>query len=280
MIRLHKIDPKPVLESFVNYFWTYDNADTERGKTRFKILADGLPGLIFQHFEGASVLEEQDAFKLPTSFIYGQATASCTNFAESCLSVTGVSLKAGSLKSLFKTDAFEFTNRLIPLNELATHDINDRLLNTSNQNARIDIISNYLLSKISRKKDTDSIIEDSIKKMNKDTSGTNLSSLNKYYNISERHFERKFKSSIGIRPQQYLRILKFQKAIHQMRMVLPDKLSAIAYDLNYADQSHFIRDFKEFSGLTPKEFLRQDLKFTDFHEQGFTDTPKRLIRCN
>jgi AraC-like DNA-binding protein len=35
----------------------------------------------------------------------------------------------------------------------------------------------------------------------------------------------------------------------------PESLTNIAYESDYFDQSHFIKDFKEFIGITPKEFL-------------------------
>ena len=35
-------------------------------------------------------------------------------------------------------------------------------------------------------------------------------------------------------------------------------MTTVAYDFGYADQSHFIREFKDFSGVTPKEFLKQN----------------------
>lgn len=36
------------------------------------------------------------------------------------------------------------------------------------------------------------------------------------------------------------------------------KLTDIAYESNYFDQAHFIKDFKEFTGLSPKQFIGDD----------------------
>jgi len=35
-------------------------------------------------------------------------------------------------------------------------------------------------------------------------------------------------------------------------------LTKIAYESDYYDQAHFIKDFKKFTGTTPKEFLKDD----------------------
>ena len=69
-----------------------------------------------------------------------------------------------------------------------------------------------------------------------------------------RQLERNFKKQIGISPKQLGRVLRLQSAL---QMLLNDKesLTTIAYESEYFDQAHFNKDFKEFVGTTPKEFL-------------------------
>lgn len=71
----------------------------------------------------------------------------------------------------------------------------------------------------------------------------------------EDSFSENLKNTIGVCPETYVRITRFQKSIHLLTSRHYDKLSDIAYRLNYADQSHFGREFRFFSGCTPKEFL-------------------------
>ncbi|MNY79127.1 DNA-binding transcriptional regulator ChbR [compost metagenome] len=52
------------------------------------------------------------------------------------------------------------------------------------------------------------------------------------------------------------RICRFQASLNQLRAQSYDKLSDIAFEQEYADQSHFIRNFKEFTGLTPFQFRK------------------------
>jgi AraC-like DNA-binding protein len=52
--------------------------------------------------------------------------------------------------------------------------------------------------------------------------------------------------------------MRFEKALSLIRSNSFDNLSDIAYHLDFTDQSHFIKDFKEFSGFTPKVFLSQN----------------------
>jgi AraC-like DNA-binding protein len=75
--------------------------------------------------------------------------------------------------------------------------------------------------------------------------------------LSERSLERKFKDSVGISPKLFARIIRFQETLNQMRNNKYEKLSDIAYENDYADQAHFIRVFKEFTGFSPLDFKRQ-----------------------
>lgn len=55
-------------------------------------------------------------------------------------------------------------------------------------------------------------------------------------------------------PKKYLRILRFEKTIEMLNNVNGINLSGIAYDFGYADQSHFNKEFKDFSGFSPQAF--------------------------
>ena len=69
--------------------------------------------------------------------------------------------------------------------------------------------------------------------------------------LSLRQFERISKERIGLPPKLFARIVRFSKA-YRLREENP-RLSwtQIAYECGYFDQMHFIRDFKQFAGLTP-----------------------------
>lgn len=78
--------------------------------------------------------------------------------------------------------------------------------------------------------------------------------------LNERTFQRMFKKYVGITPTQYRRICQFQQSFGQLRNKRFDKISEVAYDNGFADQSHFIRSFKEFTQITPNDYLKKGLK--------------------
>lgn len=75
--------------------------------------------------------------------------------------------------------------------------------------------------------------------------------------ISERTLERKFTQEIGVTPKQFARFIQFSSSLQQVTEENYYQLTEVGFDNGYADQSHFIRTFKGFTGRTPSEFQNQ-----------------------
>ena len=86
--------------------------------------------------------------------------------------------------------------------------------------------------------------------------------------LSKKQFERLFNAMVGANPKEYARITRFQKALSFLQHS-PETMSQaqIAYQCGYADQSHFIREFKQFSGHTPLSLLKTGTPYSDLFSQ-------------
>ncbi len=76
-------------------------------------------------------------------------------------------------------------------------------------------------------------------------------------NISVRKLERMFNKYVGLPASTFSTINRFHNSINHILSDEYSKLSDLAYDNGYFDQMHFIRDFKRFTGNTPKDFIQQ-----------------------
>ncbi|MFZ5942174.1 MAG: helix-turn-helix domain-containing protein [Bacteroidota bacterium] len=72
--------------------------------------------------------------------------------------------------------------------------------------------------------------------------------------VSPRSLERKFSSCLGSSPKQLIRLFRYQEALQNLGRNSDLSFTGQACLNGYFDQSHFIRDFKAFTGYTPKEF--------------------------
>lgn len=74
--------------------------------------------------------------------------------------------------------------------------------------------------------------------------------------MSLRNFQRRFFEQMGISPKLFSRIARFNRAV-EIKKTNPDKKWAnIAYDCGYCNHTHFIREFKLFSGRSPNAYLK------------------------
>lgn len=69
--------------------------------------------------------------------------------------------------------------------------------------------------------------------------------------LSLRQFQRKCHERLGMNPKLYARIARFSKAYSMFEGNQQLTWSQISHSCGYFDQMHFIRDFKEFTGVTP-----------------------------
>lgn len=68
---------------------------------------------------------------------------------------------------------------------------------------------------------------------------------------STRHLRRTFLEVVGLGPKQYLRVARFQRALHAVKRAPFAPLATIAERAGYYDQSHFSADFQELLGMSP-----------------------------
>jgi AraC-like DNA-binding protein len=75
--------------------------------------------------------------------------------------------------------------------------------------------------------------------------------------VSARQLERRFADVAGVPPKTLARMVRFD-AVRTRLMFSPEvDLTALAYEFGYADQAHFIRDFRAFTGTTPRRFAQE-----------------------
>lgn len=77
------------------------------------------------------------------------------------------------------------------------------------------------------------------------------------FNVTYKTLELRFELVLGVTPSEMLKIKRFNAVVHMMYACRHDSLTRIGQDCGYYDQSHFIREFKQLTGYTPRLFLRE-----------------------
>ncbi|HTD93876.1 MAG TPA: helix-turn-helix domain-containing protein, partial [Chitinophagaceae bacterium] len=134
------------------------------------------------------------------------------------------------------------------------------VLAAGDSDARIALIETFLLSQLSSPITIDLISRSCVDAIMQTNGSLEISELADRLEIQRRKMERRFRSAIGLSPKQLSRAVRLQAAIRLLAGRKFSSLTDLALESGYFDQAHFIKDFREFTGRSPKSFFSGHLE--------------------
>lgn len=234
-----------------------DDTDTEK---KLPFYADGFAGIIYSK-SANPFYQQPNGKKLPGFYLYGQTVEPIT------LDVTGafklilirlypfaVRILLGVDPKVLKDDCYDL--RLVE--NVDTKHTLEKLEQLDDWDDIIEVIADYFNELLKNASiNPDYRIKLAINLILKTNGTISIKEVRDKLCVTERTLERHFLKEIGVTAKQFAKIIQFRSAIKQMTETDYVNLTEIGYDNRFADQSHFIRSFKRYTGKTPKEFLQQ-----------------------
>lgn len=118
---------------------------------------------------------------------------------------------------------------------------------------KIRIVEQFLLSRMKANK-PDIMVVKALQLIYQSKGLIRISKLSNQLNISQSPLEKRFRKVVGASPKKFASIVRFNSIIRNS--LSSPSLTAIGYDAGFYDQSHFIKEFKKFTGDTPDEFFK------------------------
>lgn len=256
--------PCELLRPYVRYYWVF-KSDKALSTYTFPV---GCPQIIF-HKQEPLYIPKLDTVQSRLT-ISGQVNFSSHLRSDGETEMIVVVFHPHTMNMFLHSPASLFYNR-----EVSGYDMEDRGLNElavqvfecEDNNVCVNRIEEWLLARLARNFDhTDygiNRIRAAIKEICIHTQGT-VKELSSICCLSKKQFEREFNTLVGMNPKEYIRIVRLQKALALLQQKRNDINHAqIAYASGYADQSHYIREFKRLSGYTPQSLLRIAEPYSD-----------------
>ncbi|MGV3685763.1 MAG: helix-turn-helix domain-containing protein [Daejeonella sp.] len=214
--------------------------------------------------QSEDILSEEMSLRMDKDcYLIGQPLSKRVSVSSSFgIDILGVKFTTLGLYRLTGIDMKHISDKIISANDVWNYEIDllhEEILDRQNIFERIKAIENFLRKKKAQQRFDEKtyLLHHSIQKMESDKI-YDIHKLRQGVFTTKKTYERYFLNYIGVTPKQYANICRFNNVFKYLKTVseLPD-WHDIVVKFGYYDQSHFIREFKRYSGKTPSEFYLQ-----------------------
>lgn len=265
-MRYYTIPPPESLKPFVRCFWVLEHdLGAHEPEYIYRSIADGCAEMVF-HYQGAfDQLIKDEVVKSWRSGLHAQTDHYTRFLTRESFGIFGVYLYPYAIPLLFDISAGEASNQMPDMETLLGsegRELEERMMQAPNNLARAGMLSNFLEKRLLKVSHTDQQIFTAIRQVIHADYKISVSSLADQYALSSRQFNRRFITYAGFNPKTYLRLNRLQAAVKQYGQY--ESLTQLALNCGYYDQSHFIHDFKRFTGYHPKFYFSGKAEGTEY----------------
>lgn len=251
--------PNSDLESLISCYWTLEVPATPDPQ-RQRIIPDGTIEMAFILGDDIKRYTSDDEYIIqPRAMVLGQTMDPFYIEPTGYVNTFAIRFYPYGFANFVTMPLKDLANKETPIEllfgEKASNKLEQKIIKATNSSERIEIIENFLLDKLNEKSTIDSIVKTTINALLATNGSTSISAILKDDLSKRRQLERNFKKQIGVSPKQLGKVIRLQTALKMLLNKETENLTDIAYESEYFDQAHFIKDFKEFTGVNPKEFL-------------------------
>lgn len=150
------------------------------------------------------------------------------------------------------------------MEDIELQDLAGRIENTDNLETAVTLIENFLLSRVILGGNYNISRLSAVVRHISNSVHTDIKGLADVACLSEKQFCRIFSENIGTTPKEFLRIIRLQRTLSILQHNPKIGFAQLSYECGYTDQSHMIKEFKLFSGYTPKEYLKPYEPVSDY----------------
>ncbi len=255
-------EPHPDLQSIIKCHWILE-VPADPNAERQRIIPDGCIEMIFMLGDDVKRFTSKDEFIIqPRAMVIGQITEPFFVQPSGFVSSFATRFYPYGFANFSPSPLVDLANKETPIDflfgENVSKELERQIMQAEDTSARIKIIENFFLERLHHKSTIDSIVKNTIDAILSTGGSASINEIVKNDASKRRQLERKFMKQIGMSPKQMGRVIRLQAALQRLLNQQSKSFTSIAYESEYYDQAHFIKDFKEFTGITPKDFLQDN----------------------
>lgn len=254
--------PGKDLESIVKFYWTLEVPFDPKNQKQ-KIVPDGCIEITFNFGDKIKRFTSETDFVLhPNAMVMGQRTKSFDILPSGNVDTFAICFYPIGFANFVKIPLENLVDKETPISELfgqvEAEILEQQMIQSVDTRQRIDIIEVFLLRMLIEKNTISNIVKSTVDALLKSNGTTPINDILIDDISKRRQLERHFRKQIGISPKQLSRAIRLQATLNLLLNKKSETLTDIAYENDYFDQNHFIKDFKDLVGVTPKEYLNNE----------------------
>jgi AraC-like DNA-binding protein len=261
-MRFRSYVPRAPLCEFVSDLWLYENYEGEH--QRELILPSGTFEMVFNLQEDElriySPAEPQQFHRFAGALISGPYSGSFMSDATEERAILGVHFKPGGAVSILGIPASEFRDAHVDLKTIwgpTASTLHERLCALSEPTDRFRLLEQALMQRLVTNPNGHGAVRVALDVLMRTHGQAKTRDIASAIDLSQRRFIELFAKEVGLTPKLFGRIRRFQYAVGQSQSVATTDWAQLAIECGYFDQSHLIRDFIAFTGVSPADYRRQ-----------------------
>lgn len=259
-----RIKPSAHLQHIVECYWVIK--DDEPTPNIQKIIPDGFTELIFHFGDAYRIKLNKQWKKQSDALLAGQITRHFLLQNTGKSDVFGIKLKPTALTHLFDLNMNAITDKVIdavPALPKEMSLLQTELRQSTDYCERVTSAENYLARRLSSTTLKNTYADKAIDLIFEKKGMVTVAELWASLGIGERQLENYFKKYVGLTPKFFCRIIRFNYIFDLVREN-KQQWTSLAYEASYYDQSHFIRNFKNFTGQSPSAYSFNEKNMANF----------------
>jgi AraC-like DNA-binding protein len=262
--------PSGLLSDFVKQYWAMDAVHHNGNEHIQRIVPNGLQDLTFYIGDRPVPLDNDRSYSENT-LISGQLKDYYDIKVHGSFTLFSVIFQPYGLSAFFDIPVTEFFNLNVPLRYIlkgVIDELETSLYEAKSFEERIIVIERFLFRRLkgSKQKFNFDRLKSSIGLINKHKGIVSVDFLASEACLSRKQYERIFCSIIGTSPKQFLKIVRFQSALHQKAVSPGLNLTELTYSSGYYDQSHMTNEFHKLTGMSPSQYFSDCDPYSDYFQ--------------
>lgn len=261
--------PKSSIAHLVRFFWILEG----KGPYTHYTLPSPCPELIFHtqgRFTECVAGKEQLSF---TAGLHAQSVQTRRFRIAGDFGIFGAFLYPQAVPILFGTPSNEVTGHLLDFDLIAGKSgkaLEDAIVRASRHEERVRLLEDFVENRYRDRGALSLPLFQCIQEIIKKRGLVRIADLPDTACLSMRQFQRQFTQHAGLTPKLFSRLVRFENATQYYGNTLAP-LSEIAHDCGYYDQSHFAGEFRELTGISPKDYFSGQSELTAWKDSQIAD---------